>query len=249
MFDKPSQSLIESACMSFRHDFGLIPALAAAPVMVEAEQWLAAWRVGFEPYSSSPTHAGLGSGWPKPNAHVVDAACLAFDPGFRQRPFHEATTIRRGGVSWLQAWRHAFEDQGFKGRTASAGLEDHPQRPVIMEADDPSVFASSALRDIAAERARQVEVEGRSAAHDDNYPSGELARAGACYALHAGVDLGEETPAFWPWDRAWWKPKSARRDLVRAAALIVAEIDRGDRLNGRGVDSGFGALASGVDKP
>lgn len=140
MFEKPSQSLIESACMSFRHDFGLIPALAAAPVMVEAEQWLAAWRVGFEPYSSSPVFTGLGSGWVEPNAHIVDVACLAFDQGFRQRPFHEATTIRRGGISWLQAWRHAFEDQprkpiGLSSRTVP--VDDHPQRPVIRDADEP----------------------------------------------------------------------------------------------------------------
>lgn len=141
MSERPSQSLIESACMSYRHDFGLIPALAAAPIMVEAEAWLAAWRIGFEPYTSSPVFTGLGTGWVEPNAYVVDAACIAFDPGFRQRPFHEATTIRRGGVSWLQAWRHAFEDQprkpvGLSSRTVP--VDDHPQRPVIREPDEPS---------------------------------------------------------------------------------------------------------------
>ena len=29
---------------------------------------------------------------------------------------------------------------------------------------------------------------------------------------------------------AWWKPKNPRRDLILAAALIVAEIERLDRL-------------------
>lgn len=33
----------------------------------------------------------------------------------------------------------------------------------------------------------------------------------------------------WPWSGEWWKPKDRRRDLVRAAALIVAEIERLDR--------------------
>lgn len=33
----------------------------------------------------------------------------------------------------------------------------------------------------------------------------------------------------WPWDASWWKPRGARRDLVRAAALIIAEIERLDR--------------------
>lgn len=33
----------------------------------------------------------------------------------------------------------------------------------------------------------------------------------------------------WPWPSKWWKPKSQRRDLVRAGALILAEIERLDR--------------------
>jgi hypothetical protein len=33
----------------------------------------------------------------------------------------------------------------------------------------------------------------------------------------------------WPWDLKWWKPTTPRRDLVKAAALIVAEIERLDR--------------------
>lgn len=33
----------------------------------------------------------------------------------------------------------------------------------------------------------------------------------------------------WPWDAKWWKPKNTRRDLVRAGALIVAELERMDR--------------------
>ena len=59
------------------------------------------------------------------------------------------------------------------------------------------------------------------------------------YAIHAGrpdlLDIdrsfgsNEAYPVGWPWHRQWWKPKNARRDLVRAAALIVAEIERLDR--------------------
>ncbi|HHW2459226.1 TPA: AAA family ATPase [Pseudomonas aeruginosa] len=33
----------------------------------------------------------------------------------------------------------------------------------------------------------------------------------------------------WPWDEQWWKPTSARRDLVKACALALAEIERLDR--------------------
>jgi hypothetical protein len=35
--------------------------------------------------------------------------------------------------------------------------------------------------------------------------------------------------SFWPFERSAWKPKSPRSDMVKAAALIVAEIERLDR--------------------
>lgn len=95
-----------------------------------------------------------------------------------------------------------------------------------------------AVTDIAAERQRQVDVEGWSEAHDDEHDSYQMARAAGCYAFHASrEDDDGDTGMFvsaavhhgWPWDRAWWKPKSRRTDLVRAGALIVAEIERLDR--------------------
>ncbi|HHG5326055.1 TPA: hypothetical protein ACPWPG_001447 [Pseudomonas aeruginosa] len=33
----------------------------------------------------------------------------------------------------------------------------------------------------------------------------------------------------WPWDEQWWKPSTARRDMVKACALALAEIERLDR--------------------
>lgn len=87
---------------------------------------------------------------------------------------------------------------------------------------------------IAAERKRQVEVEGWDAAHDDRpFRKGRLAVAAACYALHAGhvldparVGWEHKPPSFWPFAGRWWKPKDPVRDLERAGALIAAEIDR-----------------------
>jgi hypothetical protein len=94
----------------------------------------------------------------------------------------------------------------------------------------------SAIADIAAERTRQVEVEGWSAAHDDTHETGDLAYAGACYALAGtGPALKEWLrliiDRLWPWDRGWYKiaNKSKRQRLVVAGALIVAEIERLDR--------------------
>jgi len=39
-------------------------------------------------------------------------------------------------------------------------------------------------------------------------------------------------PRGWPWAKSWWKPASLRRSLVKAAALLIAEIERIDRRNG-----------------
>lgn len=87
-----------------------------------------------------------------------------------------------------------------------------------------SPFMSAVL----AERVRQVEGEGWSAEHDDKHPQGELARAGAAYALHAGT-TSKTVPPQWPWLDDWWKPYGYRRDLVRGVALQIAEGERFDR--------------------
>lgn len=96
----------------------------------------------------------------------------------------------------------------------------------------PLAAPKNAINDIVAERLRQVSVEGWSPEHDDNHSCGELADAAACYASpapHGVRPQSVEPPAMWPWSREWWKPKDRRSNLVRAAALIVAEIERLDR--------------------
>ena len=88
---------------------------------------------------------------------------------------------------------------------------------------------NAAIELIAAERRRQVEAEGYSTDHDDEHATGELADAAACYAL------GVRTPR-WPWGTDWWKPSPDNRvrELVKAGALIVAEIERLQRAETRG---------------
>lgn len=97
-------------------------------------------------------------------------------------------------------------------------------------------FTSGAIDDIAAERRRQIEKEGWTPEHDDTHTEGQMARAAGCYAwMSAQSDSLREVftnpPPTWPepWSADWWKPKDRRRDLVRAGALIVAEIERLDR--------------------
>ena len=97
--------------------------------------------------------------------------------------------------------------------------------------------AGVALADVAAERARQIAVEGWTPEHDDEHSSAEMARAAYSYVGHyfqrgwtaPDVYASEGSPHSWPWDEEWWKPKTPRRDLVRAAALLLAEIERIDR--------------------
>ncbi|TIN84337.1 hypothetical protein [Mesorhizobium sp.] len=106
-----------------------------------------------------------------------------------------------------------------------------------------------ALTDIVAERQRQIAAEGWSQKHDDCHVEGEMARAAGIYAVIAGSNMTDYRNAtggyslndilsslmryYWPWDRSWFKPTNRRRDLVKAGALIVAEIERLDRLSGR----------------
>jgi len=79
---------------------------------------------------------------------------------------------------------------------------------------------------IAKERTRQIRKEGWRAEHDDTHCKGELARAARCY-LAPKLKEDSETPREWPWDIEWWKPSDDKiKNLVRAGALIAAEIDR-----------------------
>jgi hypothetical protein len=94
---------------------------------------------------------------------------------------------------------------------------------------------------IAAERARQIHEEGWTAEHDDTrHQLGELLHAAQSYVMQADgqiqrVDLPDcFIPRFWPWAREWWKPSSDPvRNLVKAGALIAAEIDRIQRERAR----------------
>lgn len=112
----------------------------------------------------------------------------------------------------------------------------------------------TAIELIDEERARQISVEGWTPEHDDKHDNGQLALAGAAYALQAsnndalyaaigrrpceGSNAGWIGGAllFWPWDRTWWKPdyEDPVRTLVKAGALIAAEIDRLQRAANAG---------------
>ena len=120
--------------------------------------------------------------------------------------------------------------------------------PALLALARRGLEVEGAVAEIAVERRRQMEAESWSPNHDDRHTRGELARAASCYAVVGG--MGDSTrdhyrPGHpprsyatgqgWPWDAEWWKPKDRRRDLIRAGALIVAEIERLDRAAQREV--------------
>lgn len=111
-----------------------------------------------------------------------------------------------------------------------------------------AVQDSQAVRDVLTERERQKSVEGWTPEHDDEHGTASMAAAAGCYAFSAASEYAENThwsnerfdaaEHLWPWDREWWKPSTPRRDLVKAGALIIAEIerlDRASRTRGNGV--------------
>jgi len=87
---------------------------------------------------------------------------------------------------------------------------------------------------VARERKRQIEEEGWSSEHDQQHINGELAALAMCYLTDPEKreeEFGELEPPIWfpeSWDLQWWKPTpdDRIRELAKAGALIVAEIDR-----------------------
>ena len=86
---------------------------------------------------------------------------------------------------------------------------------------------------IAEERNRQITKENWTTEHDDEHDKMELALAAECYISAA---QGMPQSDMWPWDRQSYKPSGSidpMKDLIRAGALIAAEIDRLQRLNSK----------------
>lgn len=108
---------------------------------------------------------------------------------------------------------------------------------------------TQAAQDVLAERARQVSAEGWTPDHDDEHREGAMASAAAVYCLcqegprKPGEPSELHSSRRWEfnilraiWPSGWhFNPKDRRQNLVRAAALLLAEIERLDRASGVGV--------------
>lgn len=101
----------------------------------------------------------------------------------------------------------------------------------------------SVLRELLDER-RKHEQKGFDAAHDDQHTRRELAHAAACYATSAEecelywyIEGAKGTMSFQPaWPQHWSDNRELnfdggyRHDLIVAASLLIAEIERIDRI-------------------
>lgn len=153
----------------------------------------------------------------------------------------------------VDAEEDAWLDPVFEAAHKMWPQSDAALTPPAARAGEPS----KAAQDVLAERRRQISAKGWTPEHDDEHSDGALAIAAACYAEQAvsrawlfddGPDncyAEDGAPRIWPWDREWWKPKNPRRDLVRAGALLLAEIERLDRA----ASVAFPAHAPGVKGP
>lgn len=95
-------------------------------------------------------------------------------------------------------------------------------------------WASDALRDVAAERRRQIDVEGWTPEHDDEHTRGELVQAAAELCLD-GTDfhvVDRHGDRMIGWGITEHHRDDRRCQLVIAGALILAEIERLDRAAG-----------------
>jgi hypothetical protein len=119
----------------------------------------------------------------------------------------------------------------------------------------PNALRGQLLLEVQEERERQIRKEGFTLAKDDKHTRGELAQAAASYVLprsdgaghYRVMGAGSEIPrrVLWPSSftpRADYY-KGRRRELIIAAALIIAELERLHRAG----DSACAAAAEEMD--
>lgn len=119
-----------------------------------------------------------------------------------------------------EEWELALAQYAVGQAAGTNGATIQPSRRVVEE--------------LYAERRRQVTEEGFGPAFDDGWTEHQLERAAASFALFStGRFRDTSVGLLWPFSQHWLKAKTPRGALVKAGALIVAAIERLDRLEGR----------------
>lgn len=153
---------------------------------------------------------------------------------------------------WVEVFHYIQRiDAGVRvdSRTSAAGPSFRSEGGMIeLDVADEQRRLRIAQR-ILNERNRHLIEEGFTATHDDQWDRQEMARAAAAYASPDNLP--------WPWDRKWDKRtrtslgrvhqdiggrvgmastgqvEDRKRELIKAGALIIAEIERIDRMDAR----------------
>lgn len=164
---------------------------------------------------------------------------LAHSPREQRVPERITRALRSLSKAWPVLAQHASHIDGEFDNAL------HEVKGYIEQLHESPAALTEAAASVLAERARQRTVEGWTEAHDDAHAFGELADAAAVYAMtnavralvmRSGASVREDV---WPFSDDWFKPSPyRRRELVKAGALIIAEIERLDRTAARAlVDS------------
>lgn len=143
---------------------------------------------------------------------------------------------------------HGWDAHGVAQHLYGKGYAGHLEVRAVwsgnyaVPADAEEAVLTAAARDVLAERARQISVEGWTPEHDDQYVRQELERAAICYIV---IGPNRMSPDDWPFHPRYWRPAEPRRELVKAAALLIAAIERLDRAKAReqGAQGGKGGEA------
>lgn len=154
----------------------------------------------------------------------------AVEPAFAQSLVDEVLRLRSLARYQPMICGHLVDDiLAFLGMTLAAptfeGIKDE------VEAFKTKAYAQDipqAWLDVIAERRRQMEKLGFSHQQDDAYVFDELPLAAIAYILWT-YNPGQVIPSMWPWSMDHWKPKTPRENVVRAIALLIAEVERMDR--------------------
>nr|WP_315540136.1 3'-5' exonuclease [uncultured Comamonas sp.] len=133
--------------------------------------------------------------------------------------------------------KNVGEFEGVKHNALHDARHEAKQLAAVLRATQPAEVPAAApaaltqaARDVLAERARQISTEGWTPEHDDQYRPGEMLMAADSYiSWNCGEYEPGTVPVNWPWNAAWFKPTTERRNLEKAGALILAEIERIDR--------------------
>lgn len=102
------------------------------------------------------------------------------------------------------------------------GLQADGETPCPCQSGKSTI--SEGMADVIDERAKQHAEFGDT--HDNMATKGQRAAAATCYAATGYIEVPPETLSI-----EWLKPGDRRRNLVKAAAILVAEIKRLDRAS------------------